>query len=111
MGVPKASRLHVIPHRSGTPGHVDEAVRASPIEGDATITAIGSRGAQENHLACEERVIAPSFAGGAGYVGSTDGPSFRYPRTVSGFTRSLCGERGPRRVRTFLSPIQASETG
>jgi hypothetical protein len=75
MGVPKASRLQVIPHRSGMPGHVDDVGWSSPITGDATITAITSRGAQENHLACEERVIASSVAGEAAeYVGSTDGP-------------------------------------
>jgi hypothetical protein len=112
MGVPKASRLQVIPHRSGMPGHVDEAVCASPIKGDATITAISSRGAHENHLACEERVIASSFAGEAAeYVCSTDGPFLPQSPDVSGFTRSLCGERSPWLVRTSLSPIQASGAG
>ena len=53
------------------PGHADEAGSASPIEGDARITAIGSRGAQENHLTYEdhltyeEGVIASFFAGEA----------------------------------------------
>ena len=47
------------------PGHLDDAGCAWPIEGDATISAIGSRGAQENHLKCEERIIASSFAGEA----------------------------------------------
>src|SRR5260370_533022 len=63
MGGPKASGLQVIPHRRGTPGHVDDAGCASPLEGDAMIAATKSMDTQQNHLTCGERVIAFSFAG------------------------------------------------
>jgi len=55
------------------PGHVVDVGCASPITGDATITAISSGRAQESQLTCEERSIASSFAGeAAGSVGSSD---------------------------------------
>jgi hypothetical protein len=38
MGVPKASGLHVIPQRAGTPGHPHDAGCAPLVEADATIT-------------------------------------------------------------------------
>src|SRR5215813_11953844 len=95
MGVPKGSRLQVIPHRSGMPGHVDEASCASDIEGDATMIAVSSRSAEENHLACEERVIASSFAGGAGYVGPTDGPFLPQSQEGRRFQQELARREGP----------------